>query len=195
MDLLVDCGAVAMLGQAKTRLYGIGTHPIMESIVRLFEEEERAYSGAITLLRECVGENKGVIAAWIYGSVARGEDRPDSDIDIAIVAHDTELGRITKEVQSAISKLADRLPFPASIVSLGKSDIPARTKATKWWESLFKEAIVHKGDRPDVLIRKITASNNRGRISPETAHPATRTPRHSSDEVAVLSAVASTAPD
>jgi hypothetical protein len=47
-------------------------------------------------------------------------------------------------------------------VSLGESDIPARAKATKWWESLLKEAIVLKGDRPDVLIRKITASNTQG---------------------------------
>jgi predicted nucleotidyltransferase len=162
LDLLVGCGAVAMLGQAKTRLYGIGTHPIMESIVRLFEEEENAYSGAIKLLRECVGENEGVIAAWIYGSVARGEDRPNSDIDIAIVTLDTELERVTEEVRSAIDELVDRLPFPASIVSLGKSDIPARSKTTKWWESLLKEAIVLKGDRPDVLIRKITASNSQG---------------------------------
>jgi predicted nucleotidyltransferase len=110
----------------------------------------------------CVGENEGVIAAWIYGSVARGEDRPNSDIDIAIVTLDTELERVTEEVRSAIDELVDRLPFPASIVSLGKSDIPARSKTTKWWESLLKEAIVLKGDRPDVLIRKITASNSQG---------------------------------
>jgi predicted nucleotidyltransferase len=117
----------------------------MESIVRLFDEEEKAYSGAVELLRGCVGENKGVIAAWIYGSVARGQDRPNSDIDVAIVAHDTELGRVSEEVRNAIGELADRRPLPASIVSLGESDIPARAKATKWWESLLEEAIVLKG--------------------------------------------------
>jgi predicted nucleotidyltransferase len=37
-----------------------------------------------------VGRIDSVEAAWYYGSVARAEDRPDSDLDIAIVASGTQ---------------------------------------------------------------------------------------------------------
>ena len=31
------------------------------------------------------GDSRGVVAAYLFGSAARGEDHPDSDIDVAVL--------------------------------------------------------------------------------------------------------------
>ena len=37
------------------------------------------------LVSESLQQNDKVSAAWVFGSVATGKDRPDSDIDIAVL--------------------------------------------------------------------------------------------------------------
>lgn len=44
----------------------------------------------IRRLRERLADWPGLSGAWLFGSVARGQSRSDSDIDIAIVATDLE---------------------------------------------------------------------------------------------------------
>ena len=39
----------------------------------------------LPLISETLQQNDKVSAAWVFGSVATGKDRPDSDIDIAIL--------------------------------------------------------------------------------------------------------------
>ena len=41
--------------------------------------------GAVALLREKLGEREDIDAAFIYGSVASGDDRPNSDVDLFVV--------------------------------------------------------------------------------------------------------------
>jgi predicted nucleotidyltransferase len=49
--------------------------------------------------------------AWIYGSFSRGDDRPDSDIDIAIEADDSfsyfDLAEIQHQIEQAIHRKVD----------------------------------------------------------------------------------------
>lgn len=39
----------------------------------------------MSLIAQALQQNDKVSAAWVFGSVATGKDRPDSDIDIAIL--------------------------------------------------------------------------------------------------------------
>lgn len=39
----------------------------------------------LSLITQTLQQNDKVSAAWVFGSVATGKDRPDSDIDIAIL--------------------------------------------------------------------------------------------------------------
>src|SRR5690625_2406031 len=41
-------------------------------------------------LGEYLGEQADVLAAFLFGSVARGADRPDSDLDIAVLLEHAE---------------------------------------------------------------------------------------------------------
>lgn len=41
--------------------------------------------GAIALLREKLGDRDDVDVAFIYGSIAAGDDRPESDVDVMVI--------------------------------------------------------------------------------------------------------------
>ncbi|MEM1033290.1 MAG: nucleotidyltransferase domain-containing protein [Myxococcota bacterium] len=57
-----------------------------------------------------------VVAAWVFGSVARGDARPDSDIDVAVllrqrnatvVTHRRELFELATQVECAVGRRVD----------------------------------------------------------------------------------------
>jgi predicted nucleotidyltransferase len=56
----------------------------------------------------------GVRISGVFGSVARGEDRPDSDIDLLVMVPPHmglfELGRLTEELQQLLGARVDLVP-------------------------------------------------------------------------------------
>jgi predicted nucleotidyltransferase len=58
--------------------------------------------------------NHGVRISGVFGSVARGEDRPDSDIDLLVMLPPHmglfELGRLTEELQQLLGARVDLVP-------------------------------------------------------------------------------------
>jgi len=42
-------------------------------------------TGVVAALRAAFADEEGIEAAFIFGSVARGDDRPDSDVDVIVV--------------------------------------------------------------------------------------------------------------
>ena len=62
---------------------------VERAVTRLLEEEAReppALGPVLRTLRDAEGvlRQEGVSGIWVFGSVARGEARPDSDIDLAL---------------------------------------------------------------------------------------------------------------
>lgn len=69
---------------------GLSVQDVVErAVTRLLEEEAReppALGTVLRKLRDAEGalRQEGVSGLWVFGSVARGEARPDSDIDVAL---------------------------------------------------------------------------------------------------------------
>lgn len=62
---------------------------VEHAVTRLLDEEAReppTLSAVLRKLRdaEAMLRQEGVSSIWVFGSVARGEARPDSDIDLAL---------------------------------------------------------------------------------------------------------------
>lgn len=76
-------------------------------------------------------ENAGATNARVFGSVARGEDGPESDVDLLVEIPDGftlfDLGRL----QVAVERILDH---PADV-------IPDRDLTGKFWERTFEEAV------------------------------------------------------
>jgi predicted nucleotidyltransferase len=55
---------------------------------------------------------------WLYGSAAGGDDHPGSDLDIAVVAKEGGMARVTGAVRDALEPAGEMPGFMHSVVGL-----------------------------------------------------------------------------
>ncbi|WP_181176922.1 winged helix-turn-helix domain-containing protein [Mesorhizobium sp. B2-6-4] len=79
LGTLEGIGIVSSEGTGRTRLYRFNDkHPLAATLEALFEQEALRHSNIRDVIADVVSAVRpNVLAAWIYGSVASGEDRPD----------------------------------------------------------------------------------------------------------------------
>ncbi|WP_372399786.1 nucleotidyltransferase domain-containing protein [Azospirillum sp. HJ39] len=92
--------------------------------------------------------------AGLYGSVARGEDRPDSDLDVAVVAVEEGLEKAVGAVRDALHPAGETLGFSPSVVGLGTGDVERLAwENDPWWTGVAADALAVFGPRPDEIER------------------------------------------
>ena len=90
LGVLSQAGLLRVYGQGRAASYRIDTsHPVSRMLVELFRAEHRRIAAVLEKIR-VVAERQSPrpVAVWLYGSVARGEDRVDSDMDLLLVVED-----------------------------------------------------------------------------------------------------------
>jgi predicted nucleotidyltransferase len=129
-----------------------------DALTTLFEAE-RQHADALleTIRRAAVRLEPPPLAVWLYGSVARGEDTPASDVDVAIVSAlpnptaqaDTLRDRIANELQERDQRV--------SVIALAPKDVRrlARERAEIWTE-LVRDAAVLAGYDPAGLLEHLS---------------------------------------
>lgn len=155
---LEGIGIVSSKGTGKARLYQFNyNHPLATSLAAVFEEEAVRYSNIRTAIAEAASSiHPKAVAVWIYGSVARGEDGPDSDLDLAVVSLAENLESALKEIREALVAKAEKFGFNPSVVGLAPEDVARLSKtADPWWKSVEVDAFVVSGLRPDELATEI----------------------------------------
>lgn len=109
------------------------------------------------------------MAVWLYGNVARGQDRKTSDVDIAVVGEPGTVPRIGETAREALWAAEDRLAFTASVVSIDTEDVlRLSAKNDPWWVDLACAAVQITGEPPaDLLVRlrrQIEGKQRKGRL-------------------------------
>lgn len=151
LSTLVEFGILDEAGSGRTRLFSMNRmSPLCVSILSLFEAEESRFNGVIEAVRECAASlgNK-VIAAWIFGSVARGEDRARSDLDVLLVAHEDEVASVQRASVDFLLAKGETLSFSPSVNTLSMSDLRRLMENNDpLWKAFVNEALVISGPRP-----------------------------------------------
>lgn len=86
-----------------------GSHYLVRNLLRpLFEQESGARNRLLELFKECVppGERKQVVSLAIYGSVARREERPRSDLDLLVLVESEQTKR---RIRQALDRFSGRV--------------------------------------------------------------------------------------
>lgn len=99
---LVDAQAVGNL----RRFQANPQSPVYAELVAL----TRKTLGTVPVLREALQPlQPGLMAAWVYGSVAKQTDTAHSDIDVMLVGHDLLLGAVLTALEPAEAQLGRKI--------------------------------------------------------------------------------------
>jgi predicted nucleotidyltransferase/DNA-binding transcriptional ArsR family regulator len=143
IERLAEAGMADVMGSERQRLNRFNlNNPLAAAVNDLFSAESARYSGTIHSIRE-ISERLGAAAVWIFGSVARGEDRPNSDIDIA-VAVDPQMENALGDALRALENVNASVVVvnPPLIARLEREQDP-------WWLALKRDAITVMGIAPE----------------------------------------------
>lgn len=163
LNALEEMEIVLTAGSPRTRLYRLNAnHPLAPSIAAVFEAEDSRFETIIAAIRKAAAR-KGVLAVWLYGSVARGEDGPESDVDIAIYADAGAAAEIERAVLDKLLLGGEQLLFRPSLSVLDERDVLRLAHSgDPWWRDVCRDALVIKGPPPDVAASALMRAAGRG---------------------------------
>ena len=157
LENLIRSQVVSQLGAARSRLYCMDSrHPLTVAITNLFQDEMQHWNSMLSSVREALKVQQ-VTAAWYYGSVARGEDTPASDFDLAIiVADNTAVESVTETVRLALQAIEDHHQVRCSVVGLSDADVLRMSEGSDpFWENMIRDAKVLDGPRPEQYAARL----------------------------------------
>lgn len=150
-------GIIESSGSGRTRLFrAISGNPIVVALDALFAAERARFDDMLASVTSAA-KDKRIMAAWLFGSVARGEDTCDSDLDIAIVvaAGPTDVDTIADMVRDLLREHEERFGFTASIVPIPLADLRRlASERSPLWSDLLRDARVLKGSLPERIVRE-----------------------------------------
>ncbi|MDP2867126.1 MAG: nucleotidyltransferase domain-containing protein [Elusimicrobiota bacterium] len=127
---------------------------LVENILSpLFESEQGLAAAMIEELRKAL-PNKGIISLIMFGSVARGENKQSSDLDVMIVVENSlDVGKITAGVQDKGGKFLEKFGMMLSPHVIRRRDFISRfDKKDKLIQNVIKEGRVIFGKRFEEVL-------------------------------------------
>ncbi len=154
LDTLARQQLVIVHGSGRTQLYALNaSHPFSGTLVALFQEEQRRWDALLESIREVLARRGPAVgAAWLYGSVARGEDSPASDLDIAILVRSQA---VADQVREDLMPLEDGQQLRISLTALTPKELAALPEDDPWWSDVVRDGRVLKGAAPDQARRRL----------------------------------------
>jgi predicted nucleotidyltransferase len=98
--------------------------------------------GVEALLREALTDLAGVESAYIFGSYASGEERPQSDIDLLVIGRPDRLA-----LSERLAIVERRLSRDVNVVLRREDQLHARRDDDPFWRRVLSGPIVHVAGR------------------------------------------------
>ena len=87
-DLLVVWLSDRLVYEVKDEEIALRALHMAEEKVQYITQPKKSKSSIINVIKTTLKKDKRVANAWLFGSVARGEEKPNSDIDIMVEMND-----------------------------------------------------------------------------------------------------------
>lgn len=148
---LERAGIARAEGSGRAILYQLDSgHPFSKPVIALFSAEQERLTKLFQQVRRAAESlHPRIIAIWVFGSVARGEDDPQSDVDIAVLIR-TPRGRAAVEKFRVLLEAPSvKLRFRPSVISLTLDELrELPLNRPDFWASFADDAMVLFGNPP-----------------------------------------------
>lgn len=153
LERAVSVGVVERVGGGRYPSYRLAAgHPFRAAIDALFAAEAARVSEIYDALRGAAARvTPAPIAVWVYGSVARGQDQVESDLDVAVVAPHEVVEQVVEVLRDAVAPVVDRHHVRLSLVGLSPEDIARLGLRDPFWRTLERDAFGLVGPTPATL--------------------------------------------
>ena len=155
--------AIESLGTGRSVLFRIRRdHPFANDLATLFEAEESRFQAIIATVGQIADADIEILALWFYGSAAREEDSPASDVDFTLAVRRGAAPQAQAQFRERIAFIESLYAFDASVIAIDEDDIVRLAgESDPWWNTLVRDAIVLRGSRPEDMARRLSqAANN-----------------------------------
>lgn len=144
---------VTVRGSGRSHLYFLNeASPLAQAVGGLFQSEQRRWDELLATIRAMLAKHgRHLMSAWLYGSVARGEDTAQSDVDVALLVSDQSVG---ERVRDDLADLGAAQQLEISVVALTPGELAALPSDDRWWEGVVQDGKVLKGVAPHVAKRQ-----------------------------------------
>ena len=154
LDVLTRQRLVKVYGSGRALLDELNaSHPQALSLSALFQQEQARWERLVTSIRELLERHGAAVsAAWLCGSVARGEDSPASDLDIALLVRSQA---VADHVREALMPLEDEQQIRISLTALTAKELAELPEDDSWWMNVVRDGRVLKGAAPAQAQRRL----------------------------------------
>jgi DNA-binding transcriptional ArsR family regulator len=150
-------GIVEELGEGRSRLYrpDVG-HPLYLPLGALFHAERERFETVMEALGSAVGNLvPAPLGAWIYGSTARGDDGPEADLELALVAADDDAETPVARLREVLEPIQDLQRIWVSVVGLTPADVRRLSRGDRWWTRATRPHVTIFGRGPEELAEDL----------------------------------------
>lgn len=157
LNSLVESGVVVEKGLGRYKQYQVRHEdPLVPTLESAFAAEADRYDAFLEGIREAAASGSPEPrAVWLYGSTARGEDRVDSDVDVAVVFGSEPIEPDVERFREAVSQVTGHFGLSVSVIGLSDDDVLRLASGDAWWEGLARDARTMVGTEPDRYAREL----------------------------------------
>lgn len=157
LAVLKNAELVRTYGQGRSVSYQLDAeHPLAGMLIQVFKEEDGRADAVLQRVRRAA-ERPEIAALWLFGSVARREDRVGSDLDLLLVVReDGEVDRVADEFRERVAEIAEEQRLAISAVPVSGADILrlARTN-DPFWREVVSDVQPLLGPDPESLLSNL----------------------------------------
>ncbi len=142
LNRLIDMGILTTSREGNLRYYKVNKE---YGIYKEFSSIIQKTIGIEAVLSKALGGIKGIIYAFIFGSYAKNEFKPESDIDIVVIGNVSEnhLIKAFREVEKVIGR-----EINYHIYSL--KEFKTKLQTSSFAKNIIKDLIIVKGDKNEL---------------------------------------------